>query len=71
MGGDDPLVRTVNLADYNAGVNITAVSSTNFIFTSRGIAGFNYNISLANRNNASSYRANVSIAGAVSSTRLW
>ena len=71
MGGDDPLVKTVNLADYNAGVNITAVSSTSFFFTSRGIAGFNYNISLANRNNASSYTARVSISGAVSSTRLW
>lgn len=70
MAGDDPLVKTFNLADYNAGVNITSVSSTSFFFTSRGIAGFNYNISLANRNNASSYRVNVSIAGAVSSTRL-
>ncbi len=71
MGGDgDTVVRTVRLADYNAGVNFTAVSSTDFTFNNRGIAGFNYNVSLANRNNASSYRVNVAFAGGVSSTRL-
>jgi prepilin-type N-terminal cleavage/methylation domain-containing protein len=69
MGGDDPLVKTVNLADYNAGVNITAVSAISFVFTSRGIARFNYTIDLTNRNNSSSYQIKVSFSGGVSSTK--
>ena len=75
MGGNDTLERTVRLADYNAGVNFTAVNAPAppppaFTFSYRGTAGFNYNVSLANRNNASSYRVNVSFAGGASSIRL-
>ena len=69
MGGNDTLERTVRLADYNAGVNITAVSATAFTFTNRGIAGFNYNVSLTNKNNSSAYQINVSFSGGVASTK--
>ena len=70
MGGDgDTVERTIKLADYNAGVNFTAVSSTDFTFTNRGIAGFNYNVNLTNRNNSSSYQINVSFSGGVATTK--
>jgi len=69
MGGDgDTVVRAVNLADYNAGVNITNVSSADFIFSNRGIAGFNYNVDLTNQNNSTAYQTNVSISGGVATT---
>ena len=71
-GGNDTLVRTVILADYNAGVNFTAVSSTAFVFTNRGIttSAATYNVGLTNRNNSSAYQISVSFSGGVSSTRL-
>jgi len=71
MGGDGDIVeRTVDLADYNAGVNITAVSSANFTFSNRGIAGFNYTVNLMNQSASSAnYRISVSISGGVASSR--
>ena len=76
MSGDDTVARTVRLADYNAGVNFTAVASSavppnppSFTFTNRGIAGFNYNVSLTNKNNSSAYQINVSFSGGVASTK--
>ena len=73
MGGNDTLARTVRLADYNAGVNFTAVAAPTappaFTFNNRGIAGFNYNVDLTNKNNSSSYQINVSFSGGVSSTK--
>ena len=69
MGGDgDTLERTVRLADYNAGVNFTALSATVFTFNSRGIASFG-TIDLTNRSASSSYRINVSISGGVATTK--
>jgi len=67
--GDNTVERTVNLADYNAGVNISAMSSTNFTFSNRGLAGFNYTVSLTNQSGSSSYRINVSISGGVATTK--
>lgn len=71
MGGDgDTVERTVDLADYNAGVNITAVSNAAFTFSNRGLAGFNYNVNLMNQSASSpNYRISVSISGGVSTTR--
>jgi len=71
MGGDgDTVERTVNLADYNAGVNIPAVSSTAFTFSNRGIAGFNYTVSLMNQSATSpTYQISVSISGGVRTSR--
>ena len=70
MGGDGDIVeRTVDLTDYNAGVNFTAVSSNNFTFSNRGIAGFNYTANLTNQTGSASYQINVSISGGVASTR--
>jgi len=72
MGGDgDTVERTVNLADYNAGVNIAAMSSANFTFSNRGIAGFNYTVNLMNQSASSpNYRISVSISGGVGTIRL-
>ena len=70
MGGDGDIVeRTVDLADYNAGVNFTAVSSTAFTLSNRGLAGFNYTVNLTNQSGSSSYRINVSISGGVATTK--
>jgi len=70
---NDTIVKTVNLADYNAGVNITAVTATAvgtaFVFTNRGIAGFNYNVDLTNQNNSSAYQIDVSFSGGVATTK--
>ena len=70
MGGDgDTVERAVDLADYNAGVNISAVSNTAFTFSNRGIAGFNYNVRLMNQSASSpTYQINVSISGGVGTT---
>ena len=70
MGGDgDTVERTVRLADYNAGVNFTAVSNTAFTLSNRGIAGFNYTVNLTNQSGSSSYRINVSFSGGVATTK--
>jgi Tfp pilus assembly protein FimT len=71
----DTIVKTVNLADYNAGVTIAALAttppappSTGFVFTNRGISTTNGNVILANGSGSS--RINVSFSGGIASTRL-
>jgi len=69
--GDDIVERTVNLADYNAWVNITAVSNTVFTLSNRGLAGFNYTVNLMNQSASSpNYRISVSFSGGVGTIRL-
>jgi prepilin-type N-terminal cleavage/methylation domain-containing protein len=70
MGGDgDIVVKTVNLADYNAGVNIVGVSNPAFTFSNRGIAGFNYTVNLMSQSATSqNYQISVSISGGVGTT---
>jgi prepilin-type N-terminal cleavage/methylation domain-containing protein len=70
MGGDgDTVEKSVNLADYGSGINISAVSSPDFTFSNRGIAGFNYTANLTNQTGSSAYQISVSISGGVSAIR--
>jgi prepilin-type N-terminal cleavage/methylation domain-containing protein len=69
-GGDDILVRSINLRRYGSGVRITAPgANTALIFDTRGMANA-VQIDLTNMSGSPSYRVQTTLSGGVLSDKL-
>ncbi|MGD2272656.1 MAG: GspH/FimT family pseudopilin [Desulfobacterales bacterium] len=69
-GGDDTLVKTVDLDNYKAGVHFTLVSGNPLTFTNRGLCPATVEVKLTNQHNTASYRVQTTLSGSVLSEKL-
>jgi prepilin-type N-terminal cleavage/methylation domain-containing protein len=66
--GDDTVVKTVNLSDYNAGVKFT-VDDSLLIFGNRGMTNI-VNVDVTNSDNSSGYKITTTLSGGIKMDRL-